>query len=129
MPTLTRPPSRDLTAFPCLERRLSMEETYILAQTAQRKSSSEATRNDLRLRVGHANVLELLLNEIANSPPPSPTMDTSKPDLSKHIVWASLEVSKNAQHTEAEPEYEYDDGEEDLAGLTLVKTPTRRPPR
>jgi len=114
----------------CLERRLSIEQTYSLADTARRKSSLEATRNDLRLLVGHSNVLELLLNEIAKSAPPSPTGVSPKSDTGKqHITWAPLEVAKAIRYAEAEPEYEYDDGEEDLESLSLVRTPSRQQQR
>jgi hypothetical protein len=113
-----------------LERRLSIEQTYSLADTARRKSLLEATRNDLRLLVGHSNVLELLLNEIAKSAPPSPTGVSPKSDTGRqHIAWSPLEVAKVIRYVETEPEYECDDGEEDLASLSLVRTPSRQPQR
>jgi hypothetical protein len=74
-------------------------------------------------------MLEVLLSEIAKSPPPSPTGEMPKVTNGKHIVWAPLEVSKTTQYVAAEPEYEYDDGEEDLESLALSKIPTRRPQR
>ena len=46
---------------------LSLEQTYSVAHTARRKSSSQTTRNDLRLQLAHTNVLELALHDISLS--------------------------------------------------------------
>lgn len=131
MALLSRPPSRELP-IP-LTRSLSIEETYHLADTARRKSLSEATRNDLRLRLAHSHVLGHLLLDIAAqteaqslSSPLQPTT-TSKSASSKHISWAPQEVSKTSRYSASVEFDEYDDGEEDLGSLSLVRTPSRRP--
>jgi hypothetical protein len=122
---LSRPPSNEL----CLVRRLSIEEKYNIAETARRKSGSEATRRDLRLAVGHSHMLDMLLRDIAKeeyeqalkTPPPSPRGKHS--DV--HITWAD-----DATRHEEEPAFEhvekYDDGAEDLESLSLCRTQTRR---
>lgn len=130
MPTFTRPPSRDLT----LTRRLSIEETYHLADHARRKSSSEVTRNDLRMRIGHSNVLGQLLLDIAQTEKSSAKTSAASANSTSadaktkhpHILWAPQEVSKTSRY---ELDDEYDDGEEDLEELSLVRAPTRRPQR
>ena len=115
---LSRPPSRELT----ITRRLSIEEKYSIAETARRKSGSEASRRDLRLAIGHSHMLDMLLKDIAKeeyeqalkTPPPSPHSDM-------HIRWADHHVEEPSfEHVE-----EYDDGAEDLESLSLCRTPTR----
>ena len=123
---LTRPPSRDLG----LVRRLSIEEKYNIAETARRKSGSEATRRDLRLAVGHSHMLDMLLKDIAKeeyeqalkTPPPSPTAKHS--DI--HITWADKTTTARVEEPTFEHVEEYDDGAEDLESLCLCRTPTRR---
>jgi hypothetical protein len=122
---LTRPPSNELG----LVRRLSIEEKYNIAETAKRKSGSEATRRDLRLAVGHSHMLDMLLKDIAKeeyeqalkTPPRSPPARHS----GVHITWAD-----NTTGHEEEPAFEhveeYDDGAEDLESLSLCRTQTRK---
>lgn len=131
LPELSRPPSRELVSpFKGMTRRLSIEETYHLADTARRKSSEKVVREDLRLKLQHTNFLEMLLQDIAlnekeskKSPPPSPTQSTVNPE--RHISWdQSIPTGVD--------EFGYgfeDDGEEDLEGLSLTKTVSRRPRR
>ncbi|KAL8243867.1 hypothetical protein R6Q59_010125 [Mikania micrantha] len=121
-----------------LERSLSIEETYALASVARRKSSSESARKDLRQQLGHAQLLEVVENVIRSSPPPSPRQSTSEIPSSKHISWQSLEVTKRytppppppppVRPAEEVDEYgfSYDDDEEDLDSLSLMRTPSRR---
>ena len=133
MSALTRPPSHGL---PTLARRLSLEQTYSVAHTARRKSSSQTTRNDLRLQLAHTNVLELALHDIslsesvtsspASSPPTSPKASASHMVDGKHIAWAAVEVVKASRYQRPHFEYEeYDDGEEDLESLSLVRVSSR----
>lgn len=125
MAYMSRQRSRDMG----LTRQISIEETYSLATVARRKSSSEAARHDLRQRVGHAYMLEALEHAIRNSPPSSPKQPTAQPARSeRHISWATLETPKReVQPVIDDYDYEYDDGEEDLGGLSLCRTSSRRP--
>lgn len=115
-----------------LERQLSIEETYNLANTARRKSSSQATRNDLRLKLGHAHMLEALEQVIRTSPPPSPKQHSSTPlRNSRTVSYAPLAPQPQRQPTRpAVDEYgfayddEYDDEEDD--SLSLTRTVSRR---
>lgn len=119
--------------MPPLSRRLSLEETYNLADRARRKSSDKIVREDLRLKLGHTNVLDSLLKDIARrSPPPSPTQGVCKPvavSTTKRstITWATEEVSK--VYGVDDYGFAYDDGEEDMESLSLTRTKSRKPER
>jgi hypothetical protein len=129
---MTRSPAPTL---PPLTRSLSLEETYSLADRARRKSSDKFVREDLRLKLGHTNVLDSLLKDIARrSPPPSPTQSVSKPislarpPPSRTITWATEEVTK--VHGIDDYGFSYDDdGEEDFVGLSLSRTKSHKPAR
>jgi hypothetical protein len=120
--------------MPPLTRRLSLEETYNLADRARRKSTDKNLREDLRLKLGHTNVLDSLLKDIARrSPPPSPTQGVAKPFAAPQlkrqtITWATEEVSKVYGVDDYGFAYE-DDGEDDLESLSLTRTPSRKPER
>lgn len=128
------PQINDLTLD--LERSLSLEETYNLADRARRKSSDKLVREDLRLKLGHTNVLDSLLKDIAKrSPPPSPTQGVVRPhsvamkrSTSNTITWATQEITKVHGVDDYGFEYE-DDGEEDMESLSLCRTKSRKPER
>lgn len=121
-----------LPEMPPLSRRLSLEETYNLADRARRKSTERNVREDLRLKLGHTNVLDSLLKDIARrSPPASPTQGVCKPVATAHlkpqtITWATEEVSKVYGVDDYGFGYE-DDGEEDFDSLSLTRTKSRKP--
>ena len=127
---ITQAPSPDM---PPLTRRLSLEETHELAGLARRKSNDKMVREDLRLKLGHTNVLGQILKDIAQrSPPPSPTRACVKMDRKPTTIQWSSQV---AQRRKVEPVkhvgvddlgFEYgDDGEEDLDSLSLCRTNSR----
>ncbi|KAH0845777.1 hypothetical protein FOPE_12604 [Fonsecaea pedrosoi] len=140
---LSRPPSRDLAPT----RRLSREETYHLADTARRKSSDRQVREDLRLKLSHDHLLELLLQDIARTErerQTSPTDDKylmpqeRKQPSSSSSSSSTSESEADAQRSSTSDldlvdEYGFpldlEDGEEDLGGLTLTRTKSRRPVR
>lgn len=106
---------------------LSLEQTYSLAHVARRKSSSGAARQDLRQRLGTAQLLDALENVIRNSPPPSPQPKYNQPSKSSHITWASLETPKREVKPEVdEYGFAYDEEDED-DGLSLCRTQSRSP--
>ena len=129
-----QPHSMPRSDMPPLSRRLSLEETYNLADRARRKSSDRTVREDLRLKLGHTNVLDSLLKDIARrSPPPSPTQGVCKPvavpqSKRQSITWATEEVSKVYGVDDYGFAYE-DDGEEDMESLSLTRTKSRKPER
>lgn len=107
---------------------MSIEEKYNIAETARRKSGSEASRRDLRLAVGHSHMLDMLLKDIAKeeyeqalrTPPPSPPAKHSH----MHITWADKPMP-DVEEPQSDHIEEYDDGAEDLESLSLCRTTTR----
>lgn len=75
-------------------------------------------------------MLDMLLKDIAKeeyeqalkTPPPSPPAKHS--DM--HITWADKTTPQQVEEAAFEHVEEYDDGAEDLEGLTLCRTTTRR---
>ncbi|KAL2441519.1 hypothetical protein ABEF95_015300 [Exophiala dermatitidis] len=156
MQPLTRPPSRDLDCN-TISRSLSREEAYHLADTARRKSSDKLVRDDLRLRLSHGHLLEMLLQDIARTErelQTSPTEDKynykeskGSPRSSTHPPQPSDAESRSSSSTSTSPssspstspssevdEYGFPltedlDEEEDLGGLALTRTSSRRPMR
>ncbi|KIW28019.1 uncharacterized protein PV07_07709 [Cladophialophora immunda] len=132
MEPLSRPPSRDLTPT----RRLSREETYHLADTARRKSSDKLIREDLRLKLSHDHLLELLLQDIARTERERQTSPTDEkflmPQERKRQLSSEAQRASDAE-LELVDDYGFpldlEDGEEDLGGLTLTRTKSRRPVR
>lgn len=125
---------------------MSVTQTYFLAHTARGKLSSEASRADhnLRLLVGHANLLDSLMLELAEAEQEQESWfnqsvhKASKPSGQKHIQWADAVVEDPEQDWQAEDadssdssdsDSDYsseeeieDDGAEDYADLALTLT-------
>jgi len=128
MQPLSRPPSRDLDNT--FSRHLSREETYHLADTARRKSSDKLVREDLRLKLSHDHILELLLQDIARAERERQTSPTEKKYLTPQERRGSTEQKRSTGVDDyGFPLVEDDDGEEDLGGLALMRTESRRPSR
>ncbi|OAP65380.1 hypothetical protein AYL99_01352 [Fonsecaea erecta] len=131
MEPLSRPPSRDLTP----SRRLSREETYHLADTARRKSSDRLVREDLRLKLSHGHLLELLLQDIARTERERQTSPTDEKYLMPQERKRPSSEGKTSSHADLELVDDYgfplelEDGEEDLGELSLTRTQSRRPVR
>jgi len=105
-------------------RSLSIDQTYALVNTARRKSTSKATKRDLRLQVSHTNFLTALLQDVEQyeeavrlSPPPSPP--TKAQDSGDDYV------GRVRRYDEYGFELDEDDGEEDLGGLGLCRVESR----
>jgi hypothetical protein len=134
MPTLSRPPSRDLGSR-SPSRRLSREETYHLAETARKKSSDRQVREDLRLSLSHGHLLEQLLQEIART---ERELQTS-PTEDKYLLPQERKPSSQQQETatsiqpqrELVDEYGFslDSDEDEEEQLSLTRTPSHRPMR
>lgn len=129
MQPLSRPPSRELSLSP--SRRLSREETFQLAETARRKSLNKVVHDDLRLKLSHEHLLDALLQDIARSERELQTSPTEDKYLTKS-------ERKRTQEPRRIPQPKFDDygfpldeedGEEDMGGLSLTRTQSRRPVR
>lgn len=120
---------------------MSITQTYYLAHTARGKLSSEAARADhnLRLLVGHANLLDSLMLELAEAEQEqeswfnqSVRAATKTVEAPKHIQWADAIVEEPEQDWQAEDadsdssdsESEFDE-EEDMemvaAGIVSIQ--------
>ncbi|KAI9876345.1 MAG: hypothetical protein M1830_006694 [Pleopsidium flavum] len=130
-PTSPLPPQK--------KQKMSITQAYYLAQTARGKLSNEASRadHDLRMLVGHANLLDSLMLELAdaereqeswfNQTVNGAAKASAEP---KHISWADTIAEETAQDMESESsdsDSEYDEDEEmDIAAPFPV--PARRAP-
>jgi hypothetical protein len=109
---------------------MSITQTYYLAHTARGKLSSEAARADhnLRLLVGHANLLDSLMLELAEAEQEqeswfnqSVRAATKTVESPKHIQWADAIVeepeqdwqAEDADSSDSDSDSEFDD-EEDI---------------
>jgi hypothetical protein len=88
------------------QKKMSITQTYYLAHTARKKLTREASRadHDLRLLVGHANLLDSLMLDLAdaereqerwfNHTVSGATKTSPREEKSRHIQWASTVVEE-----------------------------------
>lgn len=94
---------------------MSITQTYYLAHSARGKLSNEASRSDHRLRrlVGHANLLDSLMLELADAEAEQESWFNAsvrgarKTEADRHIQWADSVVE------EPEEDWRAEDGESD----------------
>lgn len=120
---------------------MSVTQTYYLAHTARGKLSSEASRSDhnLRLLVGHANLLDSLMLELAEAEQEqeswfnqSVKKATHKTEEPKHIQWADTIVedpeedwqAEDADSSDSESDFDSDEEMEDEL-VTLQRVSSR----
>jgi hypothetical protein len=122
---------------------MSMTQTYFLAHKARAKLSREAAQpdHDLRFLVGHANLLDTLMLELAEVERAqeqwfnqsvrgaSTTTSTAQKLQDRHVQWsenlAQVPEEEYDSEEETSDEEEEDDLEEDYEQLSLVRTPSR----
>lgn len=137
-----------------LRKNMSITQTYYLAHKARAKLSKEAAQpdHDLRLLVGHANLLDTLMLELADAEREqerwfNQTIRAPAAKKSQHIQWADrieessedeeefADDSSDSDSEASEDDYAMaeghaneeimeDDLEEDYAQLELVRTPS-----
>jgi len=125
------------------KQKMSITQTYFLAHTARGKLSKEASRadHDLRLLVGHANLLDSLMLELAdaeqeqerwfnNTVSGAAKEEASEP---KHIQWADTVIEEPEEDWEASDAEESDDEsdydeDEDIAMVAANPTSVHRAP-
>jgi len=115
---------------------MSVTQTYYLAHTARGKLSSEAARADhnLRLLVGHANLLDTLMLDLAEAEQEQESwfnqsvkkaQKTSTSEEPKHIQWADTIVEDPEEDWQAEDADSSDsdeyDSDEDIEMPTLFR--------
>lgn len=112
MSSISRSPlsSNTSTTSPLKRKAMSVTQTYYLAHTARGKLSSEAARADhnLRLLVGHANLLDSLMLELAEAEQEQESWfnqsvkKATKTEEPKRIQWADTIVEDPEEDWEAE---------------------------
>lgn len=120
---------------------MSLTQTYYLAHTARGKLSKEAARGDhnLRLLVGHANLLDGLMLDLAHAEQDQEswfnhtvTSNTKVADEPKHIQWADTipEAVEEAIEEEFYAESSDSDSDSDDEEMGFAQPmPTRRAPQ
>ncbi|KAL6228977.1 hypothetical protein BDW75DRAFT_117802 [Aspergillus navahoensis] len=131
----------DLLSRKRQQKKMSITQTYYLAHTARRKLTREASRadHDLRLLVGHANLLDSLMLDLAdaeqeqerwfNQTVSGAAKGAYRSENQHHVQWADSLVEE-PEEEDWDPEYLSDDdsdlsGEED-SDLEEDYTPVRR---
>jgi hypothetical protein len=96
------------------QKKMSITQTYYLAHTARKKLTREASRadHDLRLLVGHANLLDSLMLDLAdaereqerwfNQTVSGATKTSRREEKDRHIQWASTVVEEPEEDLDAE---------------------------
>ncbi len=105
-------PSSPILASPLKRKTMSITQTYYLAHKARAKLSSEAARPDhnLRLLVGHANMLDSLMLELADAEREPESWfnqsvrgaSTPAPPRARHVQWADAVVEEPDEDWQAE---------------------------
>lgn len=108
--------SNSIYTRPQKKQKMSITQTYFLAHSARGKLSKEAARpdHDLRLLVGHANMLDSLMLDLANA-------EQEQERWFNNIVsGSSEEAEEKPKHVETIPE-EAEEESEDEAEITAVE--------
>lgn len=119
--------------------KMSMNQTYFLAHKARAKLSREAAQpdHDLRFLVGHANLLDTLMLELAEVERAQEqwfnqsVRGAAAQKQERHVQFAENNLAQvpeeeySSEEESSEEEYEEDDLEEDYEQLSLVRTPSR----
>jgi hypothetical protein len=127
------------------QKKMSITQTYYLAHTARKKLTREASRadHDLRLLVGHANLLDSLMYDLADAEREqerwfnqtvSGATKTSAPSTRQHIQWASTVVEEPEEDWDPEDASDVDselsDSDSDDSDYDetefVINTPVRR---
>ena len=132
---ITKTHSYSSPLSPQKKQKMSLTQTYYLAHTARAKLSREAARadHDLRLLVGHANLLDGLMLDLAEAEREQEswfhqTVKATEPEEPKHIEWASDPLPVVIEdYEEDSSDDESDADEEEEEEISYVRpTPLRR---
>jgi hypothetical protein len=108
--------SHFVSSPPQKKQKMSLTQTYYIAASARSKLGKEASRadHDLRLLVGHANLLDSLMVDLQDAERQqeawfNQTMaKTSKAEESRHVQWADS-LSEEEEDDDSDSESECDD--------------------
>lgn len=103
--------------------KMSITQTYFLAHKARAKLSSEAARPDhnLRLLVGHANLLDSLMLDLAEAEREQESWfnqsvrnsSTTSKSADRHVQWADDIVEEDWEADSSDSDSDFDDEEEE----------------
>ncbi|KXT09259.1 hypothetical protein AC579_2130 [Pseudocercospora musae] len=125
------------TLPPAKKQKMSLTQTYFVASTARTKLGREAGRadHDLRLLVGHANLLDSLMVELADAEREQEAWfnqsvkKASKPEEARHVQWIDTIAEED---DDDDSDVESDDGsdiyDEDAEMFNIPLKKIRSPP-
>ena len=119
--------SHFVSSPPQKKQKMSLTQTYYIAASARSKLGKEACRadHDLRLLVGHANLLDSLMLELADAEKKqeewfnSTVRQASKAQEPRHIQWADSieEEPEEDSDSESESDFYDEDGDFDMVAV------------
>ncbi|KAI9732654.1 MAG: hypothetical protein M1834_003991 [Cirrosporium novae-zelandiae] len=130
-------PNSPIARPPQKKQKMSITQTYYLAHTARGKLSKEAAQPDhnLRLLVGHANLLDSLMLDLAEAEREQEqwfnqtVRGAQKEEEQRHIQWAETIVEDPEDEFEvSDSESESDSDDEEEEEDFIAPTPRRRAP-
>ena len=117
---------------PQKKQKMSLSQTYVLAHTARGKLSKEAARpdHDLRLLVGHANLLDSLMLELADAEREqerwfNQTVKRASKTAStepRHVQWADTIAETEWEAEDSDSDIDEDEDEVDMAAAIPPRT-------
>lgn len=124
-PSSTPPPQK--------KQKMSLTQTYYIASSARAKLGKEACRPDhnLRLLVGHANLLDSLMIDLQDAEREQEAwfnqtvQKAQKTEEPKHIQWADTIVEEEDEEEDSDSDSEFD--EEEFKMIHSIKS-IRQPP-
>lgn len=118
-PNQSQPPQK--------KQKMSLTQTYYIASSARSKLGREASRPDhnLRLLVGHANLLDSLMLELQDAEREQEAwfnqtvQKAQKAEEPKHIQWADTIVEDDEEEDDSDSDSDFD--EEDMDMITTIR--------
>lgn len=117
------------TSPPAKKQKMSLTQTYYVASTARSKLGREANRADhnLRLLVGHANLLDTLMLDLADAEKKQETwfaesvQKASKAEQPKHIQWVDTipEQDEEESDDESDDDSDYDEDADEIYSIPV----------
>lgn len=127
------------TLPPAKKQKMSLTQTYYVASTARTKLGREAQRADhnLRLLVGHANLLDTLMVELADAEREQESwfnhsvQKAAKPEAPRHIQWVDT-IDEESDEEDEDSDMDSDSGseiyDEDAELFNIPLRKVRSPP-
>ncbi|KAF2712241.1 hypothetical protein K504DRAFT_464318 [Pleomassaria siparia CBS 279.74] len=128
--------SRFVSSPPQKKQKMSLTQTYYIAASARSKLGKEACRadHDLRLLVGHANLLDSLMVELADAEKKqeewfNSTVRQASKSEPRHIQWAdSIDEEEEEDDSDSDSDFYDEDGDFDMVAATprrIISSPVQ----